>query len=78
MESSNYSALPFGYNIMFGILALIGFIWSLIVNGYAIAIANNISLGRGIIVYFVIGLLVFFFFFLFMLPLRLIASFTIL
>ena len=61
---------------MLGSLALLGFIWTLIVNGYAVAIANNISLGRGIIVYFVIGLLVFLFFFLLFLPLSLIVSAT--
>ena len=78
MEFSNdYIALPIGYRIMFGILALIGFIWSLIVNGYAIAIANNISLGRGIILYFIFSLLVAFFIMLFLLQLSFIATFII-
>jgi hypothetical protein len=59
MESSNnYFALPKGFRIMLGILALIGFIWSLIVNSYAVAIANNVSLGRGMIIYFTLTLMI--------------------
>ncbi len=59
----------FIFIIVFFILIIINLIWTLWVNGYAIAIANNVSLGRGIVAYFLAQIVVGIIAFLIMIPL---------
>ena len=59
----------FIFIIVFIILMIINLIWTFWVNGHAIAIANNVSLGRGILAYFFAQIIVSLIAFLIMIPL---------
>jgi len=46
------------YGATMGVISIVSLIWTLIVSGYAVSVANDVSFGHGVLSYFVAAIII--------------------